>query len=434
MSVKPNILLIAIDTLRYDHLGCYGYKRNTSPNIDKWLASNGVVMENHFTTTTYTHPAFTSIFTGHHPLYHGVVYQKAKEPLSKDIPTLPEYFKNAGYFTCGLDQLAFCDAVKHFGYGYDIIKGPKDFPPLDDSIGGHRNGLNRVKQLVMEILEQAVSHQPFFMYLHVWDPHRAYNARLQYKDRFLTGNEPDPFNYSTIKKKEEHPEEPKNMDYTIAQYDASIFDCDEALGHLFGKIDSLGLSDMLVALTSDHGEELGEHRIYTRHAGAFDTNLHVPFIIRWSGKLPAGARRDSLTSHVDITPTLLSLAGIKHQNKFSGIELDNVIKGKSENTYEAVFGHTINPDMRRCIRTKKYKFLKQVKGAPREEAWPDRELYNLRNDPGEKNNISLDYPEISDQYEQWLDEWVDSQLKKAGHSDPMVEQSSNITVNRWPLW
>lgn len=433
MSEKPNIIFIAIDTLRYDHLGCNGYNRNTSPNIDKWLAANGIVMQNHFTTTSYTHPAFTSIFTGNHPLYHGVVYQKARKPLVNGIKTLPELFKQDGYYTCGVDSLGFQDCVMHFRYGYDKLIGQDDCEPYDESIGGDDNGMNRYKPIILSMLEEAAKHQPFYFYIHIWDPHRAYLPRNIYKNMFLTGNETDKFNYSTTSKAE-HPEEPKNMDYTIAQYDASIYDCDEALGHLFQKIDSLNLDNTLTALTADHGESLGEHNIYTRHAGIYDVSLHVPFIVRWKGKIPLGKHCDALTSHVDIAPTLLSLAGVQHESEMAGLKLDNVLQGISQEANDMIFGHTINPDMRRCVRTKKYKYFKQVKGAHKEKSWPDIELYNIENDPGEQNNIADSEPEICKKLDENLEEWIKSELNKAGHPDPMVEQSHDQIVDRLPMW
>src|SRR5690606_28328199 len=116
-----NVLLIAIDTLRADHLGCYGYGRNTSPNIDAF-AAGGVLFERHFTPAIPTHPAFTTLNTGQYPITHGVVAHGGTVEVKRDAPWLPQVLQRAGYTTCAVDNLA--DWFASFRRGFEFYVDP----------------------------------------------------------------------------------------------------------------------------------------------------------------------------------------------------------------------------------------------------------------------------------------------------------------------
>jgi len=439
MPKPPNVILIAVDTLRAGHLGCYGYGRDTSPNIDRWLADKGVFFERHSGGASYTHPSFTTMLTGHFPLDHGVVVQGTPVPPREGIPMLAELMEAGGYYTAAVDSLGKSAKggrnVMYFRRGFKrYVHYPSEEPPSPRR-EGKRNGMNCVNAFALPVIEELEKRQPFFLFLHVWDPHRAYQPRPPFSEKFVTGREPNRVNFSTLDKAT-HPEEPKGMGYTIAQYDGAIADCDDALGEFFARVDDLGLGDdTAVVLTSDHGESLGEHRIYCRHAGIYQATMHVPLILRYPPRLPTGEKRTLLTMHVDIAPTILAFAGLGGGEEMAGMSLVDVATGASSPKREAAFAHTINPDTRRAARTERYKFLQHVAGCPREAAFPERELYDLAKDPGETRNLAEELPDVTKRMEKLMDRWVSENLARAGHPDPMVAQRGGEgTVSRIPLW
>lgn len=445
MPEKPNVLLLAVDTLRADHLGCYGYPCETSPNVDRWLAGQGVLFEHHCTQASYTHPAYTTIFTGHYPLRHRSIFMPTKVPPPEGMPMLAELLRAGGYYTVSVSRLPFPGQGPgaFYGRGFDSCLNygtERATPPLDREGGpeGKPSGMHCVNRITLPLLRELQERQPFFLFLHVWDPHRPYTPRRPFSERFVTGREPNTVNFSVViptsRGKEVYPQEPSGVEYTVAQYDGAVADFDQAFGEIMEEMERLSyVDDTLLILTADHGESLGEHRIYFRHAGAFEPTMHVPLILRYPPRLPKGRRRPQLTEHVDIAPTVLAFAGVKGAKGMAGLDLTDVALGEPATTREVAFGHTPNPDLRRSARTERYKFIQHIKGCPREEAWPEEELYDLASDPGENHNLIREQPDIAKRMRGLLEEWVRRTL--AGRPDPMVEQGGGEgTVSRWPFW
>ncbi|MCL4219580.1 MAG: sulfatase, partial [Candidatus Hydrogenedentes bacterium] len=157
-----NVVLIVVDTLRADHLGCYGYSRATSPHVDRF-AQGAVVFDTMIAPAIPTHPAFATLFTGQYSITHGIVAHGAERPVPRQAPWLPALLQKAGYTTCAIDNLA---PWRHgFGRGFEFYIDPSSRQPLEI------NADNRlINSRALPWLEQH-GGEPFFMFVHYWDPH-----------------------------------------------------------------------------------------------------------------------------------------------------------------------------------------------------------------------------------------------------------------------
>jgi arylsulfatase A-like enzyme len=424
-----NVLVIAIDTLRADHLGCYGYGRNTSPNIDAF-AGDSVVFDRMIAPSIPTHPAFTTMNTGQYAITHGIVAHGGGSPVPRTSPWLPSLMQRGGYTTCAVDNLA--DWRHGFGRGYEFYVDPSSRRTL------HLNCDNRtINQRAIEWLEQHTD-APFFMMVHFWDPHTPYLPPRAYRTLFYKGDPRDPDNHA-MDALDAHPLGKTwketwfnklgggitDPEYIVALYDGEIRYCDEGVGKLLKALDRLGLSeDTVVILVSDHGELMYRHGVFFDHHGLYDGNLHVPFIVRCPGVAP---KRDSnLVAHVDLAPTVLDLCGQEVPEEMEGCRLGPVLRGETDAPLrDAVVSQECTWQMKWSIRTDRHKFI-----LAREEDFyrtPMRELYDLAEDPDELHNIAEDQPAVATELETRLEAWIAEKMAQNGlDTDPLVAHGLSL--------
>lgn len=426
-----NILFIAIDTLRADHLGCYGYARNTSPNIDA-LAAQGTAFDSAIAPGIPTHPSFVTINTGQYPITHGIVAHGGERGISRSAPWLASILQKNGYTTCAIDNLG----EWRFGFtqGYEFYIDPTRRRALSINCDNREINRRAIPWLKAHAKEQ------FFMFVHYWDPHTPYLPPRAYRTLFYKGNPEDPNNHS-LDGLMDHPlgrawreawfgKLGKNItdaEYLKALYDAEIRYCDEGVGKLIATLDSLKLSEnTLVVLMSDHGELMYRHKIFFDHHGLYDGNLHVPLIFRGPNVTPK--RVPHLAAHVDVAPTLLDFCGLPVPEEMEGMNLAPWLRGESdEPTREFVVSQECTWQMKWSIRTHTHKFI-----AAREEDFyhsPMRELYDLRTDPDELHNIVEEDPDTARGLEAKLEAWIAEKMSKNGLSeDPLV--AHGITLGK----
>ena len=428
-----NILVIAIDTLRADHLGCHGYARNTSPNIDR-LASEGVQFDTMIAPAVPTHPSFVTYNTGQYPITHGVVAHGGTRGIPRRSPWLPALLQRAGYTTCAIDNLG--DWRLGFSHGFEFYIDPMHRQEL--SINSDNRLIN---ERAIPWLEQH-AREKFFLFVHYWDPHTPYLPPRAYRTLFYKGDPCDP-NARGLEGMETHPLGrtwretwfPKlapnltDPEYVVAMYDGEIRYCDEGVGALLRKVDELGLrDDTLVVLFSDHGEQMYRHRIFFDHHGLYDGVLHVPLIIRCPGL--ASRRVEHLAAHVDIAPTLLDLAGAEPSPEMEGTSLVPFMRGEDmPPPRDFVVSQECTWQMKWSIRTRTHKLI-----LAREDDFyhsPRRELYDLESDPHELNDIAESSPDRADDLERRLESWIAEGMAKNGlNEDPL--SSHGITLgNAW---
>lgn len=320
---RPNIFLIIVDTLRPDHLGCYGYPRNTSPNIDQF-AKNALLFENCFSHAPTTSPSCACILSGF--LSHETKSLINGRPLSSAVEILPEMLQKQGYKNAAVVSNYVLRKRTNWTQGFDIFDDTMDDKELN------RNFPERIAKgttdRAIELINR-FSKDPLFMWIHYQDPHGPYTPPKQYAGLFWNPDDKKPRNLKVNKSLSgwggipSYQKLPNSTDYHyyVSQYDAEIRYQDEHFKRLIETLKEQGLFDeSLIILTSDHGEGMGEHNYYFAHGGHLYNSLtHVPLIIKQGGELLG--RKNYFVQHLDIVPTALNCAGVKPDSRFRGCDL-----------------------------------------------------------------------------------------------------------------
>src|SRR5579884_2355573 len=428
---KPNIILLTVDSLRADHLSCYGYPRPTSPNLD-FLAEEGALCEKMFVSVLPTQPSYTTLYTGQHPITHGVIGHGGSVELSPSVPFLPEILARHGYTTCALDSL--WGEKSWFGRGYEYYINP-----------GLRHQLN-LSVACEELNARAIpwmrehAEEPFFLFFHYWDPHSPYTPPKSYLDQFYKGNPLDPANHS-LDHAWKHPISAlvrdscmrlpggvvTDAEYGVALYDAEIRHNDDGIGEVLAAVEELGIAEQtLVIVVGDHGESMTEHGIYFEHHGLYDATLHIPFLARWPGRIPPGRRLAGIFQNHDIAPTILEAAGIPIPAAMDGQSLWPVLSGdQTAGGRSKAVSLEATLQAKWCLRTNDFKFI--LAREPDSYGTPMRELYDLRRDPGETQNVATEMPEVAAKLESELEAWIQAELRKSGKTqDPVCEHGISM--------
>jgi choline-sulfatase len=363
----PNILLITLDTTRADHLGAYGYRAAATPRLDR-LAGDGVLFERAMAAAPITLPAHASLLTGLYPFAHGV-RNNGNFSLDAAIPTLATALHDAGYRTGAFVSAFILDRRYGLSRGFDVY---------DDRVRLERRGdataaaaLEWLRDARRASLSGKRTGAPFFLWLHLYDPHDPYAPPEPFRARFA-----------------QHP------------YDGEIAFDDTVLATVLERLQADGvLASTIVAVAGDHGESLGEHDEATHALFVYDATLRVPLIMSWPGHLPAGARVADLVRGIDLTPTLLDLAGIAPLPGAHGRSLASIARGRGASDHPIAYAETYFPQFYmnwsplRAIRDGQWKYIE----APRPE------LYDLARDPGETTNLASQEPGRAEELRRALD-------------------------------
>lgn len=369
----PDLLLISVDTLRRDHLGCYGHPRATSPNLDA-LAARGVVFENASSTASWTLPAHVSMLTGLYPAFHDVQDDGSK--LADGLPTLAERLAAAGYSTLAVVSHVYVSRAFGLARGFDIF---------DESLteGGSKNP--RAGSVVERVLEHvgAVSRdQPLFTFVHLFDPHWEYSPPPPFDRRFTDPAYAGPVD-GTLASLSPYfelgsPMSPADLRRAIDLYDGEIAYVDVEVGRLIHELERRR-RPTVVAFTADHGEEFKEHGSLGHGRTLFGEQLAVPLILAGDPALVAGTRRRAPVSLVDLAPTLLELAGAEPLADVQGISLL-----APEVRSRVVFGESIRfGDEIRSARLGPFKMIHWEQG-------DRRVFFDLEQDPWEQQPMRED--------------------------------------------
>ncbi|MCP4659635.1 MAG: sulfatase [bacterium] len=333
LAATRGTILISIDTLRADHLGCYGYSRATSPFIDS-LAARGALFENAIVQLPGTLPSHMSIFTGLYPAEHGVYPPSGV--LAPDIPTLPELFRQQGWRTAGHTEGGYVHGGYGFARGFDEFSHEARFLESD---------AERTFARGVEFLGRLGAEERFFLFLHTYAVHDPYAPLERYADRYWDGPAPETFRATgsnlTAFNRGKAELTPEGLEYFKALYDASINYVDDVVRDLFENLERLGLSDeVTVVLTSDHGEEFLEHGRLA-HEQIYPECLRVPLIVVHP-ELRGPRRIRTLVESIDIAPTLCEIGGIPRP-KMSGRSFVPLLMGREELESEAFAEAFIDP-------------------------------------------------------------------------------------------
>jgi len=391
----PNIILISIDSLRSDHLGCYGYKRNTTPNIDK-LAEEGVTFENAISTTSWTLPAHISMLTALSPEVHQVIRDGVR--LSKKATVCAEVLKDAGYLTAGVVSAPYLYSEFGFNQGFDLYD---DYTIYYASNRESHQGITspKIHKRVTKWLEK--NHRnSFFLFIHYWDVHYDYNPPPPYDTMF----DPDYKGKITAENYERnHRINPsmrkRDLEHIISLYDGEIAFTDSYIGKLLEYLNQLSIYDKtMIILTADHGDEFFEHGRKGHRKNLFDETLKVPLMIKFPSNEWKGKRIDRQVQIIDIVPTFLSYLSFNWDANVQGKNLMPLIHRETDEPEPPRFA-----DLHgwfKCVRTNQAKYLLNVDRRKRFQ------LYDLENDKGEQDDIAMSQPTLKKKMHKTLMDWL----------------------------
>ena len=420
----PNIVLLGIDSLRRDHMSCYGYHRLTTPHIDQF-ARESTLFEQTFSAHIPTTSAYASMLTGRDVIGTQVVALRHKGPLREEVPTLPEILKEANYnttcvgFSGNPSSRGFDNYITFPGWGsWNEGRSPK------------AQNLNDVA--IPELERLAKKRDPFFLFLRHMDPHAPYLPPHPFERAFYHGDETDPENKSMEPVMNFAPFRDffaswmppgiTDKEYVIAQYDGAIAYMDAAIRTIFTALEARGLAEnTIVVINGDHGETLYDHECWFDHHGMYEPTLTVPLIIRYPGKLPAGKRVRGYNQHKDLVPTLLELAELQHDDlTFDGRSLLPMVSGEVA-SHESEFYITECTWMRKHgWRTPQWKLILALE--PDFHFKPEVELYNLVEDPGENTNLAEAEPGVVEFLKGRMDAWIAKREAETGLPNPIHNQ------------
>lgn len=414
----PNVLLITVDTLRANHLGCYGYGRHTSPAIDS-LAAHGVLVTKAYAQRPKTSPNFATILTGTYPQRHGV--RGVSRPLPASAYTLAESLHDQGFRTCGVvtngnlfPAFKFDQGFEEYFYGHSLAGEGTEIAQRWLREGGP---------------------SPFFLWVHHTDPHTPYTPPSPYDRLFTHEGDAAGKPLKIIKRRalggvlpNKIIDGPLDLGHYIAQYDGEVAYTDHCIGELLWTLRDLGLAEnTLVIFTADHGESLGDHDYYFQHGlFTYEPSARVPLAFCWPGSLMAAVESDFLFESVDIMPTILDLVGARVPATCQGVSRAAVMRDPGRGArgtgrradeadryayIEAGYSHNYGPGLTFALVGGRYKLV------VRDSAWAihplrakeflnsmvafletgvdPNELYDIENDPEEKNNLIEVRPEVA---------------------------------------
>ncbi len=423
---SPNILLIAIDSLLATHMSCYGYRFQTTPQIDRF-ARSATLFEDTFSAHIPTTPAYASMLTGRDCFGTGIVGLRHQGDIAPGVPTLAEMLGDHGYTS---SCVGFTGNPSARGFD-NYVDYPSSWGNWDDRPLRKAESLNAVTVPELERLE--ATGKPWFAMLRHMDPHAPYLPPAPYDRMFYHGNEFDPSNksmepvFAFAPFKDFFlswmPPGVTDKDYIIAQYDGAIAYLDSCLQVLFHQLESMGIAEnTIVALNGDHGETLYDHECWFDHHSIHDVVLKVPLIIRYPGRVPAGARIAGFNQQKDLAPTLLELAGLETDTPFDGTSLMELVRGERD-SLESEFYITECTWMRKHgWRTPHWKLIEALE--PDFHFKPPVELYNLVEDPDENHNLADSEPGMVDMLRERMNSFIARRERELGITNPMLNQGS----------
>ncbi|UCE43341.1 MAG: sulfatase [Candidatus Aminicenantes bacterium] len=430
-----NVILISLDTLRADHLGCYGYKRETSPAIDAF-AEDSAQFLNTYSSSPWTLPSHVSLLTSLHCMNHMVHYEDEK--MDSSLVTLADLLRQKGFYCSAFTGGGFVNAAYGFSKGFD-------------SYGQSSRGIHQfdgAEWICRSVLNWIDNHKDrdFFLFIHTYQPHNPFSCPPPYNSLFLDkadewkeidilkliGGKQGVFSNLSEREREN----------IINLYDAEIRYTDEKLIEpLLKKLKDTGLYEQsTIIITSDHGEEFYDHRGWEHGHTLYNELLKVPLIIKFPGSEFAGKKIDTIVRLIDVMPTILDKMGLKRSGQsFDGKSLMPVLKDRenADRTFRAykadniLNSHvpekiSINEASVKLILNKKFtaEQIDFFSSSPPELV--SIELYDLSKNLIEKNNIVNEKPQIATQLARLLNEisiqMKEGKSKKADIDKDLMEQ------------
>ena len=404
-----NIVLITIDTLRADHLSCYGYPRKTSPNIDK-IAEKGIIFKNSIAPSSWTAPSMVSLFTSVYPINHGVIHGFVRDDtvlrqniFSDELTTLTEILNTHGYTTFGVASNHHLSEKFGFARGFDYFKYLPSLPA------------QFVNKAIYSWESEIKRSDKFFLWIHYYDPHNPYAPRTpwieHYTSKELTKKlklyqKPMRSLEQLIPQLKKYPQALSNL---IALYDSEINYVDYFIGLLMQKFELD--KNTLIVITSDHGEEFLEHGYLCHAHKLYQESIKIPLIIQF----PNRTKKETFEKHInliDIMPNILHILDINPPEHILGKSFwekkgllwwakHKLLKSQKIN-YN--FSELDRNSILKTIMTSEWKYIYNYKDKT-------EQLYNIKADPLESNNLIDKKTEQRNQLKEQLFKWASTAKK-----------------------
>lgn len=449
MRLKMRVVFLDIDTLRRDHLGCYGYKRNTSPNIDS-IAAEGVRFDNYYCPNAPCLPSRASLITGQFGIRTGVVGHGATaadlrlQGESRGFTDLYSenslfmQFRRGGYRTVSVSSFAERHSSWWFNSGFNEIY----------NVGGRGNEIAaQVTPIALDWLDRNSTNDSWVLHIQFWDPHTPYRAPAEFGNPFEAeplsddwindeifnehlrhigphgANEIGMWSDDTSPLYPRHPgklETRGDVKRFIDNYDCGIKYTDDNIGLIFDKLRSLGIyDDTSVIITSDHGENLGELGIYAEHATADEPTCHIPMIIKWKGGV-AGHTDSGFHTNVDLCPTVRELVGSHTVGKYEydGVSYARTLTEGADCSQNSIVLTQCAHVCQRSARFGDYIYIRTIHGGY--HLMPPEMLFDIKDDPHEINNIAGERPDLCARGAKIILDWENGMMAKSIYdTDPM---------------
>jgi arylsulfatase A-like enzyme len=442
---SPNVLVLLIDTLRGDHLSCYGYGKPTSPAMDQF-ASEGAVFLNTYTQASWTKPATASLMTGLYPSTHQTMTMGSG--LAESFRILPEVYQEKGYRTAIFTSnnlvsplFGFDQGVDFFYYGKaqmvrelmfgnvvrTLLRSNQDrkrmvedwFWSLESSLRFRERvdydpSAESLNSRFLEWLDEGPD-RPYFAYIHYIEPHFPYTPPPPF-DTLFTSIEPGTYvqptqNFGFQPFDRMEPVERDLLEKVLGEYDGEIAYLDHVLGNFFRELERRGVLDRtIVLLTADHGEEFFDHSMWGHGHSLFNEVVKIPLIMRFPAMIPAGTKVTSVAALVDVMPTLLELSGIEGKVETAGKSLLPLLKSKeAESEPRSSYGEVLTGGRKAWFLTDgTYKILRAQKGVLEEIM-----LFDLRDGDREAHDLSDSLPEVKADFVRKMDKIYQESASKA---------------------
>jgi arylsulfatase A-like enzyme len=441
------ILFLDLDTLRADHLGCYGYHRNTSPNIDA-VAQQGVRLDNYYCSDAPCLPSRAAMMSGRFGIHTGVVGHggTAADMRLEGAPrgfrdslaqtSLPAMLRSAGLRTALVSPFGERHSAWWFyaGYGEMYNTGKGGMESAED-----------VTPAVLDWIQRNAAADNWFLHVNYWDPHTPYRAPAEFGNPFAqdplpawlteatlerhratvgphTAREINMFDSRTFAEYPRHPGEIQNMDDLRRMadgYDCGIRYMDDHIGRLFEALAAQGvLDDLAIIISADHAENMGELGIYGEHATADHGTCRIPMIIRWPG-MPTGRADIALHYNLDLAPTLAELLDQQAPARWDGRSYAGALKGDSGgDTWDYLVLSQCAHVCQRSVRYGDWLYMRTYHDGF--HLFPKEMLFDLVNDPHEEHDLAGEQPAVCCEAVYRLNDWHDHMMASMPYDvDPL---------------
>lgn len=432
------ILMLDLDTLRPDHLGCYGYKRDTSPNIDS-IAEEGVMFTNYYTPNAPCLPSRAALMSGKFGILNGAINhggstadmdkQGPKRQFRSEIGTqsMVCMLRNAGFRTV---------SISPFGERHSAFWFYSGFNEMHNTGKGGMESAEDVSPVVMDWLSRNAKEDNWFLHINYWDPHGPYRAPDDFGNPFEDDPLPEWLTEDIMKEQEKKtgphsvkdihmyddkpwPDYPKypgsiagleGARIMMDGYDCGIRYMDEHIGRIFNHLKEAGVWDeTAVIITSDHGENMGELGIWGEHGTADNITPKIPMIIKWPGKMKQRVDND-LHYNLDLPPTLASLLGQEPMPSWEGSSYHPVFEDGSSCGREELILEQCAHVCQRSVRFDDWLYIRTYHDGY--HLFPAEMLFNVTDDPYELNDIATENPQLCKEAAWRLLNWHDDMMRK----------------------